>query len=370
MMKLSAIPGGVPVDLFGSPYDRGLQQAKRCPNAVGAVQRSVALRTEASSAVLSDAGVRCYLEDLRRFHKEHDLEVMEEIDGIGAGFGIPAERLFDYLMLSLAEDFHGARSDFEECTAFAASAAEQGVILAKNRDYRLEHRAIQRVFRHRDPEWGGRQALCVGSLGSPGNFSSGMNSDGFALADTSSRTSAHRVGRQRYFLLTRLQTRCATVAEALKEIAATPHAGGGTLILGDAAGCMAAVELGSSSVAIEIRYEGRIGRTNHYFGASTASLNRCDDMASGRFRNSERRLTTLDDLLSAGPGGMKFEDAAGIVAFRSQNGSESLYRKGGKDLSETISSCIYATGQKRLWFTSGNPSGEGWSAFEFGDGAG
>ena len=364
-MNFEAFPSGIPVDLSGSSYERGLQQAKRCPNSVGAVQRSVALRIEESAAVLDDTGVRGYLEDLRLFHKDHDPEIMEEIEGIGAGFDIPAGLLFDYLMLSLAEDFDRAGSESEECTAFAASAAEHGVVLAKNRDYRREHMAIQRVFRHRDPEWNGRQVLCVGSLGSPGNFSSGMNSDGFALADTSSRTSGHRVGRHRYFLLSRLQTRCANVADALEEIAATPHAGGGTLILGDASGCMAAVELGSSSVAIEIRREGKIGRTNHYVGASTAKLNRCDDIASECFRNSKGRLTTLDDLLSGASNRLALEDAAGILAFRGRNGRASLYRKGGEDLSATISCSIYATGQKRLWFTSDNPSG-GWTTFEFG----
>lgn len=369
-MNLGAAPAGIPVDLSGSPYERGLQQAKRCPAEAGAVRLAVDLRTDASSAVLSDAGVRSYLEDLRRFHEEHAPEIMEEIEGIGDGFDIPAARLFDYLMCSLAEDFYGARSDAEECTAFAAEAAPKGAILGKNRDYRGEHTGIQRVFRHRDPDWRGRQLLCVGSLGSPGNFSSGINSDGLALADTSSSTGAHRVGRHRYFLLTRLQTRCATVADALKEIAATPHAGGGTLVLGDAAGRMAAVELGSSSVAIEIRHGGSVGRSNHYVGASTAKLNRCDSAASGRFLNSNRRLKTLDDLLSVASGCMKPEDAAEILAFRGQNGSESLYRKGGRDLAETISSCIYDTGQRRLWFTSGNPLGCGWAAFEFGNGAG
>ncbi|MDE0529896.1 MAG: C45 family autoproteolytic acyltransferase/hydrolase [Albidovulum sp.] len=365
-MNFKFVPIGIPVDLSGPPYERGLQQAKSCPNTVGAVRRSVALRMEESAAVLSDAGVRSYLEDLRRFHKEHDPDIMEEIEGIGAGFDIPVERLFDYLMLSLAEDFGRAGGDSEECTAFAASTAERGAILAKNRDYRREHIAIQRVFRHRDPAWNGRQVLCVGSLGSPGNFSSGMNSDGFALADTSSRTSSHRVGRHRYFLLNRLQTRCASVADALQEIAATPHAGGGTLVLGDAAGCMAAVELGSSSVAIEIRREGKIGRTNHYVGASTAELNRRDDIASGRFRNSKRRLTTLHDLLSGASNCMGLEGAAGILGFRGQNGCESLYRMGGEDLSATISCSIYATGQKRMWFTSGNPSGGDWTSFDFG----
>ena len=359
---------GIPVVLAGSPHERGRQQAARCPDKVAAVRHAVALRLEESRDCLSAPGVRSYMEELRHFHRKHHPETMEEIEGIGAGFGIPWERLFDYLMLSLVENHNRTRN--EECTAFASSAKGGGVILAKNRDYRREHIAIQRVFCHRDPEWGGREALCVGSLGSPGNFSSGVNSDGFAVADTASCTRTNRVGQHRFFLLTRLQSRCATVAEALSEIAAIQHAGGGTLILGDATGCMAAVELGASAVSVEIRHEGWVGRTNHFVGSSTAELNHDGNEAEGSQQNSERRLTTLRTLLSNEPEHMRMEGAAGLLSYRGQNDGEALCRKGGKDLLETISGCIYSTGQRRLWFVNGNPSSGDWSAFSFGDGNG
>ena len=303
--------------------------------------------------------------DLRQFHREHDPEIMDELEGLGVGFGIPPARLFDYLMLSLVEDLHEAGSGQEECSAFAATAAGDGTLVAKNRDYRREHVAIQRVFRHRDPAWGGREVLCVGSLGSPGNFSSGMNSEGFAVADTASRTKAHRVGRHRYFLLTRLQTRCATVADALGEIAATPHAGGGTLVLGDASGCMATVELGAVAVAVEVQHGGRVGRTNHYVGDSTADLNRTDRAARPGHRNSVRRLATLRHLLSCQPEPMQIEDAAAILSYRGDRGREPLCRTGGRDLSETVSGSIYATGQRRLWFAAGNPSKGDWIRYGF-----
>lgn len=361
---------GIPVLLAGSPHERGRQQAARCPDMVATIRHAVARRLEESRDCLSAPGVRSYMEELRHFHRKQDPETMEEIEGIGTGFGIPGERLFDYLMLSLVENYNRTGNEIEECTAFASSAKGGGVILAKNRDYRHDHIAIQRVFRHRDPEWGGREALCVGSLGSPGNFSSGVNSEGFAVADTASRTKSNRVGRHRFFLLTRLQSRCATVAEALSEIAAMPHAGGGTLILGDATGCMAAVELGAGSVTVEIRHEGWLGRTNHYVGSSTAELNQNGHIAAGSHQNSERRLTTLRTLLSSEPERMRIETAAGVLSYRGQNDGEALCRKGGKNLPETISGCIYSTGQRRLWFANGNPSSGDWSTFSFDVGSG
>ena len=369
-MNPEMVPAGTPVDLSGSPYERGRQQSEQCPDMVAAVRHAVDLRMEESRGCLSAPGVGSYLEDMRQFHRKHDPEIMEEVEGIGDGFGIPEDRLFDYLMLSLVENFTQAEGESEECTAFAFSDGGGGVILAKNRDYRREHISIQRVFRHRDPGWNGREVLCAGSLGSPGNFSSGMNSDGFAIADTASRTKANRVGRHRYFLLTRLLPRCGTVAEALGEIAALPHAGGGTVILGDASGCMAAAELGASAVTLDIQREGWLGRTNHYVGNSTAELNRVDDAVEDGHRNSERRLTALRGLLASEPEQIGTEAAAEILSYRGQYGDEPLCRKGGKDLSETISGCIYATRQRRLWFANGNPSSGDWCTFSFGGSGG
>ena len=365
-MNPESVPAGSPVVLSGSPYERGRQQSEQCPGMVAAVRHAVDLRMEESRDCLSAPGVGSYLDDLRQFHRKNDPEIMEEVVGIGDGFGIPEDRLFDYLMLSLVENFTRAGGKTEECTAFAISAGGGGVILAKNRDYRREHISIQRVFLHRDPGWSGREVLCVGSLGSPGNFSSGVNSDGFAVADTASRTKANRVGRHRYFLLTRLLSRCSTVSEALGEIAAMPHAGGGTVVLGDASGCMAAAELGASAVTLEIQHEGWLGRTNHYVGSSTAELNRVDDAVTDSHRNSERRLTTLRGLLAGESEQIQAEAAAEILSYRGQNSDEALCRRGGKDLSETISGCIYATGQRRLWFANGNPSSGDWCTFSFG----
>src|SRR5690606_20429418 len=143
-------------------------------------------------------------------------------------------------------------------------------VVAKNRDYRREHIAIQQLFQHGDPGWNGRSFLCVGSLGSPGNFSSGINSDGLAVADTNIATTDHGVGMHRYFLLTWLLERCADVAGALAAIRAMPHAGGGVLVMGDATGAVAAVELGHRAIGVEHAASGVVGRTNHFVSDAMA----------------------------------------------------------------------------------------------------
>lgn len=366
-MKPGMVPRGDPVILAGSPYERGRQQADQCPDMVTAVRQIVLRRLEDAGCHLASPRVRSYLDDLHQFHTTHDPEIIKEASGVSDGFGIQAERLLDYLMLSLVEDLNNTCDESGECTAFAASAHNGGVILAKNRDYRQEHIAIQRVFHHQDPGWNGREVLCVGSLGSPGNFSSGMNSDGLAIADTASRTTRHGVGRHRYFLLTRLLVRCATVSDALHEISSTPHAGGGTIILGDASGCMAAAELGACTVNMEIRHEGWVGRTNHFTGTATKWLNRTATGAEGAFRNSERRLMSLHQLLSGDTAEMRNDVAASILSYRGRQYDDALCRMGGRDHPETISGSIYDTRQRCLWFTHGKPSDGEWHEFSFCD---
>ena len=104
--------------------------------------------------------------------------------------------------------------------------------------------------------------ICVGSFGSPGAYSSGINAKGLALADTQVAVATHRVGWLRYFLMTRLLATCSTVAEACVFLKSTPHAGGGTLILADTSGETAAVELGAARAVI--RGGPVVWRTNHF----------------------------------------------------------------------------------------------------------
>src|SRR5690606_31741039 len=162
--------------------------------------------------------------------------------------------------LSVAGDVAALAVETDGCSALAVDG-----VLAKNRDFRPEHAALQRIFVHEDPIWGGRSVLCVGSLGAPGAWSSGINSDGFALADTHVSTADHGPGIHRYFLMNRLLSECATVAEAVALIAGLTHCGGGNLVLVDPSGAAAAVELRHGRVDISLA--GRIARTNHFAAA-------------------------------------------------------------------------------------------------------
>jgi len=365
-MSLLNAPPGTPLRLSGTAYERGRAQATLCPDQADFVRTAVATRLAATRDALAMPQVQALIHGQREYTERHYPAILEEMQGIGDGFGISVDTLFEYLHCAIASDLAGMAERVPEgCTSFAAAHAELGAIVVKNRDYRPEHIPIQRVFHHADSAWNGREMICVGSLGSPGNFSSGINSDGLAITDTNSRAADHGVGMHRYFLLTWILVHCGTVAEALDAIRGMKHTGGGLLVLGDAGGTVAAVELGHRHVGIETRDHGWIGRANHFVTPPMTSANLRTPANDAADCNSDRRHATLQNLLSQRGASLDPPGAAAIAAYHGEQGGEHFCRHGGADLGHTISCSVYATRPPSLAFTNGNPCTPDWREHSF-----
>ncbi len=322
------------VVLRGSPRERGLGQARACPDAGQAVREAIRSRLAAAPR---DAA---FLDAQRTATARLAPEALAEIGGIAEGFGLGAEEVFDFLHIGCLNDLAATPKDEDGCTAFARDG-----LVAKNRDFRPEHAELQRIFLHEDPEWGGRRVLCLGSLGAPGAWSSGMNSDGFALADTQIATADHGPGILRYFLMNSLLARCATVAEALALIGSMPHAGGGSLVMADASGAGAAVELRHGRV--DVTQGACVAHTNHY----TAAPERLPAVA-----HSAGRLETLQAALAAGPA----RDARELLALHAPT---ALCRH-APDPSPTLAGAVWNTRMGTAAIALGPPCGTPWRCFE------
>ena len=369
-MTLADAVSAEPLLLLGEPRARGLAQARLRPELVGHVRHAIAHRLEETKSALARADVRNFIRAERDFTASHYPEILQEIEGIAAGFGLEPELLLDYLHCSTAMDL----AELEEhrpdgCTALAFTAERGHAVVAKNRDYRAEHIPIQQVMLHRDPAWDGREIMVLGSLGSPGNFSSGMNSDGLAVADTASRTTDMGPGFHRYFLLTWLLVHCATVDEAIAAIRRTTHTGSGLLVMGDATGAVAAVELGHRAIGFEQHSSGRVGRTNHFVTPHMAPRNLVVPSNAASRANSARRLPCLRHLLTASAEPIDAGAAAAILAYHGEAlpeipRGEAFCRHGGDQLSTTISGAIWATGERCLYLASGNPCTASWRRYD------
>lgn len=327
------------VVLEGDAHARGLGQAAACPEMAAAVR--AAIRDRLAGAPTGTQAARAFLAAQHAATARLAPEALAELAGIAEGFGLDADEVFVFLHLGCLADLAALPEDRDGCTAFARDG-----VVAKNRDFRPEHAALQRAFVHRDPAWGGRSVLCLGSLGAPGAWSSGMNSDGLALADTQIPTAEHGPGMLRYFLMNRLLADCATVAQALELIGALPHAGGGSLVLADASGAAAAVELRHGRV--EIEQGACVVRTNHYTGAP-------DRLAP--VGHSAARLATLRDALA--------ETGADPRAILALHAPEPLCRHEA-DPSLTLAGAVYDTVHRTASIAFGPPCTAPWRVLALG----
>ncbi len=361
MRPSQAQPGEVLL-LEGTPYERGRAQAARCPDMIDHVRHAIEHRLHQTEAAYAKYEVRRFVDGQRAATEKIWPDVLEEIRGIADGFGLAPETVFDYLHCSSAADVAALpEHEPEGCTSFALTIGPSALV-AKNRDYRPEHIPIQRVMRHVDPAWGGREILVLGSLGSPGNFSSGMSSDGLAVTDTASRTTDIGVGFHRYFLLTWLLVHCDSVDEALRAIRGITHTGSGLLLLGDASGAVAAVELGHAHIGFEHLSSGRVGRSNHFVTPHMAPLNMRVAANAASLANSKRRFPALQRRLAALPAAPGIDDAGAILADHGQ-ADDGFCRHGGPQLSTTIAGALWVTGSRRLLHVAGNPCCDPWRSY-------
>lgn len=354
---------GTPLELTGDARRRGLAQATCSDGTITSVRAAIEGRLREGAGLLATPEVQRYLQLVRAYTEQVAPRSLAEMEGIAEGFGLAPDALFAYLHLAIVVDRDVARAPgaaSDGCSAWTAAGPDGAAWVGKNRDFRGEHQGIQRVFLHQDPDWGGRRVLCVGSLGAPGAYSSGMNSDGLALADTQITTWDHGIGLGRYFLMTEVLARCATVPEAIDFMHGIAHAGGGSLLLGDAQGGRAAVELGHRRISVEQSAgDAPVSRTNHFTGDALrdANLTRPGEPMIG---TSPARLATLEGALAALPRADMPAWTRATMASHDDATRTGLCRHGQDGDATTISTALYATGDLTLHFCDDNPCRGTW----------
>ncbi|MCA0422483.1 MAG: C45 family peptidase, partial [Proteobacteria bacterium] len=281
-----------------------------------------------------------------------------EFEALASGLGLDPALAFALMHLSILS----GRFETDGCTAWARPLPGGGAILAKNRDLSGAHRNFQRVFLHRDPRAPGGAMLAVGTFGAPGVYSSGINAAGLALADTAIEAPVHQIGWLRYFLMTRIALTCTTVEEACSLVASLRHAGGGSLLLADASGAVATVELRAEGPIID--RTAPAARTNHFLSEPLADTAARQSVAA--FRSTTGRLEALTQALAGGLGLKAEPTVRAAMATHSDEKIEGLCRHGHDDRSHTVSAAIYDTQGVTLEFADGYPCCAEWRRYVLG----
>ncbi|WP_404379646.1 C45 family autoproteolytic acyltransferase/hydolase [Caenispirillum salinarum] len=355
-----------PVSLRGTGRERGLAQAATASaDDAARVRRAVEERVAAGRDLLQRQEYSTLLKKCVEAADNHAPASRGEVRGLADGFGLAEDDLLAFLHMPVLLDTAKAGADAsveDGCSTWAAVDGTGRAWVAKNRDYGGDHAALQRLFRHDGPDLPVGPMLCLGSLGAPGAFSSGINARGLALVDSQVPTADHGPGLCRYFLMSEILGRCATVAEAVALIHAIPHAGGGCLTVADASGAMAAVELGHAAVRIETARERWLARTNHHLS----------DALSGRLierpgepmgRSTRQRLETIRSALAQGAPEDLPAFARALMASHDDAappGGQGLCRHGQDGDSRTISTVLFEPSARRLYVSMGPPCSTPW----------
>lgn len=363
------IAAGRPLLLRGDARTRGVAQELSEPGRRDAVHRAIRERLAQAAPLM--AGTETIMQGMLKAAARWTPMALDEACGVAQGWGLSETELLNFLHLPVLLDRAEAAAcgPTDGCSAWVAPDTEDRLWLGKNRDYRGEHAALQRVFLHRDPALPGGGMLCVGSIGAPGAFSSGINAAGLALVDTQVTTADHGPGVVRYFLMTELLSRCRDVEAALDMIRRVPHAGGGCLLLADAEGRAAAVELGASRVSVE-RCDpgGHLARTNHHLHDDLAPylLERPGEPME---RSSRGRLATLRSVLArSAPLSIPLVWARAVMGSHDAepggNGkpvfATGLCRHGQDGDALTISCTLIVPREPALYFCAGQPCTGEW----------
>jgi len=336
-----------PRRLVGNAFERGRAQASESGVDIEGTRTTLEERFKAALPILSSDAAQRYLDRQMAFSEEHCRDELAELRGVCEGFQISERTLFSLMHLSILS----GRYEIDGCSAWARPLPNGGAVLAKNRDLSGLHRHGQEVFLHLDNRMRSRALICVGTLGIPGAYSSGMNAAGLALADTAISAPRHGIGWPRYFLMTRLLSECRTVDEACDLVSNARHAGGGSLILADATGAVAAIELFADTVHID--RADAVSRTNHFRHESIGEL--AKRISPAALSSTLGRGTTLETMIDAGLG---LHGTGAVMAAMADHGDAvraGLCCHGSGDGSYTVSAAIYDTKSLTMTFARGAP---------------
>lgn len=336
-------------DAYNIGRQHGAQAAELRPHLLKTIEvRLAALRQK-------NRPLAGHLDEIARVWEVHTPATLAMLRGMADALELAWDDYFAYTVASYLTDRLKTQPASEGCTTWAAAGemtVDGAPLLAKNRDYRPEHQALQCLARV-EPD-GAHPYLCLTSAGSPGVFSSGINAAGLAVADTYVASDDTGPGIARYSLMMHLLERFSRVSEAVAYLGTAPHFGDGNVTLADAQGDLAVFELAHSAQAVRRPAGGFIASTNH-FSAPETSSHWVEDNPPRLQGNSEARRRVVEAALGAARGRVDLPWAQALMARHGGDLSSICRHPEVEAHSVTISSVIFLPRQASLYVANGLP---------------
>ncbi|MBN1536970.1 MAG: hypothetical protein JW908_09585 [Anaerolineales bacterium] len=341
------------LNLSGDARSIGRQHGAQVAYLRSQIQNSI--QTRLTKLRENDPDFSPFIKEIRDVWQEYAPDTMEMLRGMAETLELDWGEYFTYTAASYLESCIKNKKSEDGCSSWAANGKmtrDGAPLLSKNRDYHPDHQPLQCLARVKPDH--GNSFLCLTSAGSPGVFSSGINSQGLAVVDTHVSSKDVGAGIARYSLEMDILQNFATVKEAIEFLPTRPHIGDGTLTLIDVFGDMATFEIAHSVQAVRQSAEGFIVSTNHFSAPETQSLwlDREPEHLKG---NSQGRRKQLEKSLAEAKGQI---DVAWAQALMSGHGDplSAVCRHAELDAhSQTISCVIYLPKQSAMYVANGLP---------------
>ncbi len=352
----------------GDHYSMGRQHGQQVRSLRPAILEAMAARQHQIEGDGADERFETLVRDTADVMAAADPECVALVRGQAEALEIDFHALMRYGLTSyLRDDLLTRRPPAGEgCTTWAASGvstADGRPILVKNRDYRLEHLRLQIVVRARPAR--GYEYCFVGSAGSPGVFSGGINAAGLAVADTHVSSTDLGPGLPDYALMMRLLEEHDSVASALDYLRAAPRLGRNNLILADAAGALAVFEIGHRRFGLRETRAGVLVNTNHFVSSDLEQS--CVEVESPSMQgNSQARHRRVTAALAQAHGQIDETLAKALMAAHAGPLDSICRHPAPGSETATISCSIFRPAERRMAFCHGLPCEGGYDAYDIG----
>lgn len=352
------------IQVRGTHYQMGLQHAHQVKDLLPAIQAAITARYNQLEQDGADEAFENVVDATTSLMESHDPAILAMIRGLADGFEVPFERLRHYNLVTFLRDIlvtrrfldnRGQASPEEGCSTWAATGAattDGFTILAKNRDYSLEHLPLQLVAQA-EPEQGYRYTY-VTSAGSPGVFVAGFNEGGLALVDTHVSSTDVGPGLPTYALSMHILENYRTVSGALDYLRTTLRLGRNNLLLADADGAIAQFEIGNTQYAIRYPESGIVINTNH-FVSSTMQPYFVETNSGKLCGNSQSRYEFLQKQLHKQYGRIDLAFAQKLMASHGGLQDSVCRHPYAGENTSTISSMLLSPTQRQMHFFHGEP---------------
>lgn len=273
-------------------------------------------------------------------YKTYFPEILEEIQGIADGNGIPVQTLHTLLFSMYCFAFDN------KCTCFAVSTEEE-ILFARNSDFLV---SIEEMYMNCQYRLQGSHPF-QGNTTAFVQMEDGVNDQGLAAGLTALYPHARKPGFNSGILIRFLLEKCGTVAEALAQIQKLPLATSQTITLADKTGAIAVAECSPAAVSIlhPQPEEPFVVATNNFHSAQMKPLRNPEGVDDWR---SEERYQTAYRALSENKRAYSTMFIQSVLAGK--HGFLCQYDRAQN--ADTVWSVVYDLKRGQIWRVEGNPS--------------